>query len=748
MTLKIIENYLTKNRCYQQARKRTAIGIQVHSIGTAQNTAQAIADYWNQPSVSACVHYIVDAEVEGKVLHILPDTYYAWADGGYGNHNLITFEIAESDYMRYTGNGANYAITNPEKFKADIMRGYNTAVQLCAYLCNQHGWNPMAKLSSGLYLISSHDEGRKAGLSTAHVDPTHIWSKFGLTMDGFRKDVAEAMKGNTTITKSNMPSSAVYRIRKAWDDEKSQIGAYTVFDNAKNACKEGYTVFDQNGKAVYVAPSKTDADETFYRVRKTWDDAKTQIGAYKLIDNAKANCPLGYAVYDENGKEIYRNTSPVKSHGLQAKDLNGLTEAEKIKKVAPIYQKVAKDTGMLASVGLAQFCLESGYGTTDLAQNANNMHGMKASLSGNSWDGSVWDGKSVYTKRTAEQDSRGNVYYVTADFRKYPDVEASVRDRAAYFIGAKNGTLLRYPNINNITNAEDQVRLIKKGGYATDVKYVDKLLSLINRFNLTQYDEKSEPVETEEKVSGIILPLLDACKQMNNEMMADRKNGKKWTYSNHGDKTTWAEAKKVRHTNCANFVNLALKLAGIIPEKMGKFYGSNGVIKGSGASDIKKYMRIIHVNGTQTVNQAMEEGLIKAGDIVMYQTMTHTNVYAGDGHWYDAGRAYCKDHDTSHEGQEFVTWYGKTVYDNQKISYILRIKSAAAPTTYTVQAGAFSVKNNADKLVVKLKTDGFSAIIKKDGSNYIVQCGAFSVKANADKLVADLKAKGYSAIIK
>lgn len=764
MTLKIIENYLTKNRCYQQARKRTAIGIQVHSIGTAQNTAQAIADYWNQPSVSACVHYIVDAEVEGKVLHILPDTYYAWADGGYGNHNLITFEIAESDYMRYTGNGANYAITNPEKFKADIMRGYNTAVQLCAYLCNQHGWNPMAKLSSGLYLISSHDEGRKAGLSTAHVDPTHIWSKFGLTMDGFRKDVAEAMKGNTTITKSNMPSSAVYRIRKAWDDEKSQIGAYTVFDNAKNACKEGYTVFDQNGKAVYVAPSKTDATETFYRVRKTWDDAKTQIGAYKLIDNAKANCPLGYAVYDENGKEIYRNTSPVKSHGLQAKDLNGLTEAEKIKKVAPIYQKVAKDTGMLASVGLAQFCLESGYGTTDLAQNANNMHGMKASLSGNSWDGSVWDGKSVYTKRTAEQDSRGNVYYVTADFRKYPNIEASVRDRAAYFIGAKNGSALRYPNINKITNAEEQIRLIKKGGYATDVKYVDKLLSLVNRFNLTQYDEmsttkpqkaatntaKSVTSQTANASTYATTPqgFLNALKDMNAKMMADRKAGKKWIYSNHGVKQKWAEAVNVRKTNCANMVVMALKLAGVMPNDNKYFYGSKGKIKGNAAFSVQSIMQTIHVNSKKTVSQAIKDGTLQAGDVVLYQNLTHTNAYAGNGTWYDGGRAYCNDRDTSHEGQEFVTWYGKTVYDNQKISYILRIKSAAAPTTYTVQAGVFSVKNNADKLVAKLKIDGFSAIIKKDGSNYIVQCGAFSVKANADKLVADLKAKGYSAIIK
>lgn len=42
-----------------------------------------------------------------------------------------------------------------------------------------------------------------------------------------------------------------------------------------------------------------------YRVRKSWKDAKSQIGAYSSLDNAKKACPAGYAVYDESGKEVY-----------------------------------------------------------------------------------------------------------------------------------------------------------------------------------------------------------------------------------------------------------------------------------------------------------------------------------------------------------------------------------------------------------------------------------------------------------
>ena len=58
-------------------------------------------------------------------------------------------------------------------------------------------------------------------------------------------------------------------------------------------------------------------------------------------------------------------------------------------------------TGILASLTTAQGILESGYGTRELAVNANNIFGMKAKLSGNNWP-SDWGGQT-YTKKTNEQ---------------------------------------------------------------------------------------------------------------------------------------------------------------------------------------------------------------------------------------------------------------------------------------------------------------------------------------------------------
>lgn len=79
-----------------------------------------------------------------------------------------------------------------------------------------------------------------------------------------------------------------------------------------------------------------------------------------------------------------------------------MTEKEFIEMIGPLASRDMSESGILASITVAQACLESGYGSTELAVNANNLFGMKCSLSGNTWD-SVWDGVSKYTKKTNEQ---------------------------------------------------------------------------------------------------------------------------------------------------------------------------------------------------------------------------------------------------------------------------------------------------------------------------------------------------------
>ena len=184
--------------------------------------------------------------------------------------------------------------------------------------------------------------------------------------------------------------------------------------------------------------------------------------------------------------------------GTQASVLKNLSEADAIKKVGSLFTADMKKSGILASVSLAQFILESGYGKSELAQNANNIFGMKKSLSGNTWAGSTWDGKSVYTKKTQEDDGTGKLYTITADFRKYPCIEDSIGDHSAYLLGAKNGSMLRYDGLKDCKDYKKAVQIIKDGGYATSTTYVSKLINIIERWNLTQYDSGSAASDTVE----------------------------------------------------------------------------------------------------------------------------------------------------------------------------------------------------------------------------------------------------------
>lgn len=114
-----------------------------------------------------------------------------------------------------------------------------------------------------------------------------------------------------------------YRVRKSWEDAAGQIGAYRVKDNAIKNCPDGYTVYGDKGEVIYKNQTIDTNANKWYRVRKSWEDKASQLGAYKLYDNAVNNCPAGYAVFDDNGDVLYRNVATVE-HEVKAGDKLGL----------------------------------------------------------------------------------------------------------------------------------------------------------------------------------------------------------------------------------------------------------------------------------------------------------------------------------------------------------------------------------------------------------------------------------------
>lgn len=145
---------------------------------------------------SVCVHAFVQRD--GTVYQTLPWTVQAWHCGGSANSTHIGIEMTEPASIVYTG-GANWRDLDPDATEEHVRGTYAAAVELFAQLCTQYALDPM---EDGV--IISHAEGAARGIASAHADPTHLWRAFGLTMDGFRADVATAMAAKNTDEEDNM----------------------------------------------------------------------------------------------------------------------------------------------------------------------------------------------------------------------------------------------------------------------------------------------------------------------------------------------------------------------------------------------------------------------------------------------------------------------------------------------------------------------------------------------------------------
>lgn len=139
-----------------------------------------------------------------------------------------------------------------------------------------------------------------------------------------------------------------------------------------------------------------------------------------------------------------------------------------IESFAPIAIEEMRLYGIPASITLAQGILESGSGSGTLAIKANNHFGIKCHT--------TWTGERVYH----DDDELGEC------FRKYTDVKYSYRDHSLFLTQRS-----RYADLFKLKISDYQgwARGLKKAGYATDPKYPDKLISLIERFDLWQYDQ-------------------------------------------------------------------------------------------------------------------------------------------------------------------------------------------------------------------------------------------------------------------
>ncbi|GGH16592.1 glycoside hydrolase family 73 protein [Paenibacillus segetis] len=153
-----------------------------------------------------------------------------------------------------------------------------------------------------------------------------------------------------------------------------------------------------------------------------------------------------------------------------------------IAKLAPSAVSQWLDSGISAALTIAQGALESNWGASGLTVKGNNLFGIKGKGSA----GSIIMPTTEYVA--------GKPIKVNAAFCKYTSWDESVADHTRFLKGKRYANLLG-------KSGKEAAKVVAAAGYATDPSYANKLIALMDRYNLYQYDEErgDEPMTADEK---------------------------------------------------------------------------------------------------------------------------------------------------------------------------------------------------------------------------------------------------------
>ena len=171
------------------------------------------------------------------------------------------------------------------------------------------------------------------------------------------------------------------------------------------------------------------------------------------------------AVTKENKSPQKKKTASVAQPDNSSKDI----VSRYISRYTAIAKDEMKEYGIPASITLAQGILESGAGEGELTQKANNHFGIKCHKG--------WTGLSVYHDDDEDQEC----------FRKYKNPEISFRDHSLFLSErSRYSSLFELPKDDYISWAKG----LRKAGYATDPMYPQKLIGIIEKYNLSDLDRE------------------------------------------------------------------------------------------------------------------------------------------------------------------------------------------------------------------------------------------------------------------
>lgn len=172
------------------------------------------------------VNYCIDSS--GTIGVMIDEQYRAWTSSNRDNDmRAVTIEVANAP-------GAG----EPDWKVTD--KALEACIKLCVDICRRNGIKALNYTGNTSGNLTMH----KWFAATGCPGP-YLSSKFPY----IAAEVNKRLNGD----KAEDKPAVLYRVRKTWADEKSQIGAYKSLESAKQACKSGYKVYDDKGNVVYEA---------------------------------------------------------------------------------------------------------------------------------------------------------------------------------------------------------------------------------------------------------------------------------------------------------------------------------------------------------------------------------------------------------------------------------------------------------------------------------------------------------------
>lgn len=395
-----------------------------------------------------------------------------------------------------------------------------------------------------------------------------------------------------------------------------------------------------------------------------------------------------------------------------------MTKEEFISYVGQIASRDWQARGIcLPSVVVAQAILESGWGLSELAIKANALFGIKK----NGWTG------KTYIKAAAEQKPDGSYYLVNdTEWRAYEDWEQSIVDHNDYLATREKAKgVLRYKDIIGNSDYKAVCQLLKDCGYATSLTYPQKLINLIETYELTRFDEV---------VNNMKIIAIDAGHGRNTA-------GKRVTLNGYPDTREWALNDRI-----------ADRL-----EKMLADYEC-------------KVIRVDDTTGANDISLTNRVGKANSAKADIYISIHHNaGIHGGSGggtvvYYYSND---IKRRDQAQKLYNFIT--DETRLYGNRSSQVLKnafyvLKNTRMPAFLiengfmdsTTDVPVILSESHAEKTAEGIRAFVVQelALIKKlveekptDGKVYKVQVGAYSLKANAETMQKKLKAAGFDAAI-